>query len=223
MKVEAHLLTSEQQEWLMTMRKSIRDYLSKGDQAYFRMVETVLARDQNWVRWKIEYCPPIFKEAVSVGLYAEAKSSARKTIAPRRLKDTPPGAIDLTFLHEADKAKGLDGLRDPARFTELSVNELIKGMETDELDMEMATESERNVLQRQKDNKYWRAMRIATRTGLGKLTKLEPGKNTFKEVWLSDEVPSETVDDRQTSVTNEKSNDAPGAETDNMPSEVDVA
>lgn len=207
----------------MGIRKNIRDYLSKGDQAYFRMVETVLARDRNWVRWKIEYCPPIFKEAVSVELYAEAKSSARKTIAPRRLKDTPPGAIDLTFLHEADKARGLESLRDPARFTELSVNELIRGMETDELDMEMATESERNVLQRQKDNKYWRAMRIATRTGLGKLTKLEPGKNTFKEIWLSDEAPAETVETRQASVTNDKSSDEPGTGTDNMPSEVNVA
>jgi len=187
------------------------------------MVETVLARDQNWVRWKIEYCPPIFKEAVSVELHAEAKSSARKTIAPRRLKHTPPGAIDLTFLHEADNARGLDSLRDTSRFTELSVNELIKGMENDELDMEMATENERDVLQRQKDNKYWRAMRIATRTGLGKLTKLEPGKNTFKEIWLSDEAPSETVENRQESVTDDKRSEEPGAGTDNVPSEVDVS
>jgi len=205
------------------MRKNIRDYLSKGDQAYFRMVETVLARDQNWVRWKIEYCPPIFREAVSVELHSEAKSSARKTVAPRRLKDTPPGAIDLTFLHEADGARGLDSLRDPARFRELSVNELIKGMETDELDMEMATGDESSVLQRQKDNKYWRAMRIATRTGLGKLTKLEPGKNTFKEIWLADDIPSEIADTRQTSLNaNDQSVEDNGAEPDTRSSQVDV-
>jgi len=183
-----------------------------------------LARDQNWVRWKIEYCPPIFKEAVSVELHAEAKSSARKTVAPRRLKETPPGAIDLMFLHEADAARGLDSLRDPARFKERSVNELIKGIETDELDMEMATGDEHSVLQRQKDNKYWRAMRIATRTGLGKLTKLEPGTNTFKEIWLADDNPSEPADTRQPSLNaNEKNVEVTAVDPSTTQREVDVA
>lgn len=79
------------------------------------MVNTVLARDKNWVRWKVENCPSIVKEAEPAERYAETKASAKVATTSRRMRAKPMGATDLTFLSEADNAKGLERLKDPAR------------------------------------------------------------------------------------------------------------
>lgn len=80
------------------------------------MVDTVLSRDKNWVRWKLESCPPIVRDAVTPEENSQAKSGARQATVNRRLKPKPMGAIDVTFLAEVDNAKGLEGLKDPSRY-----------------------------------------------------------------------------------------------------------
>lgn len=84
------------------------------------MVDTVLSRDKNWVRWKLESCPSIVKDAVDPGDHSTAKSGARNATANRRMKSKPMGAIDVTFLSEADNAKGLERLKDPSRYVKTS-------------------------------------------------------------------------------------------------------
>jgi len=41
------------------MKKFLADYIKKDlEGAFFlRMVESVISRDKNWARWKIENCP----------------------------------------------------------------------------------------------------------------------------------------------------------------------
>jgi len=80
------------------------------------MVETVLARDKNWVKWKLESCPSIVKDAVTPQENAEAQIGAKQATATRRMKARPPGAIDVSFLADEDPDKGLAQLRNSSRY-----------------------------------------------------------------------------------------------------------
>lgn len=158
------------------------------------MVDTVLSRDKNWVRWKQESCPPIFRESVPSDQYSEAQKGAKQATATKRLKSRNMGAIDLTFLSEADAVKGLERLRDPARYTAPSIPDLVKGITGDELDLEMAmTEQETQSLEAAKSSKTWRALRTATRSALGKLDRAETGKS-LQDVFKSTEDAQEAQD-----------------------------
>lgn len=80
------------------------------------MVETVLARDKNWVRWKLESCPSIVKNAVTPRENEEALAGAKQATANKRMKARPAGAIDVSFLTQSNSAHGLERLKDRSRY-----------------------------------------------------------------------------------------------------------
>jgi THO complex subunit 1 len=79
------------------------------------MVDTVLTRDKNWVRWKADGCPPIEKPTISTQEYLETRSNAAKFATTKRLRATPLGSLDLRFLTEDDKHGNLERLKEPER------------------------------------------------------------------------------------------------------------
>jgi THO complex subunit 1 len=79
------------------------------------MVEQILSRDKNWVRWKTESCPPIVREPMQPELYNEAKVGAERAYATKRLRPAPLGALDLSFLAEAEASSGMERLKQPDR------------------------------------------------------------------------------------------------------------
>ena len=79
------------------------------------MVDTVLLRDKNWVRWKAENCPRIQLPPVPPEDFIEARDGAQKASANKRLRATPLGSLDLSFLTDEEKLDGMDKLKDPAR------------------------------------------------------------------------------------------------------------
>ena len=99
------------------MRGEIATYLQQGSEGkfYYRMVDTVLSRDKNWVRWKVEGCPPIQRDPVSAGDFSEAEKGAEKACANKRLRATPMGALDLKFLSDGGDAGGMEKLKDRER------------------------------------------------------------------------------------------------------------
>lgn len=99
------------------MRSDIATYLQQGPEGkfYYRMVDTVLARDKNWVRWKAEGCPPIERPAVSAEVFISARNGAQKACANKKLRPTPMGSLDLKFLSDAESLDGLEKLKDPER------------------------------------------------------------------------------------------------------------
>ena len=162
------------------MRDEINKYLKRAGadgNIYQRMAATVLSRDKNWVRWKMESCPSIIRDAVSAAQYLDAMQGARRATANRRIKANPTGTLNLNFLSEAGNVTGLDSLKDPARFSSPSIDDLVKGIGMDELDMEMAAGEELEILKARKDNKTWRAVRAATRSCLAKLEGIKPGES----------------------------------------------
>lgn len=102
---------------MTSARSKITNYLQEGPEGkfYHRMVDTVLSRDKNWVRWKLVSCPSIVKDAVNPEDHSAAKAGARNATTSRRMKSKPMGAIDVSFLSETDNAKGLERLKDPSR------------------------------------------------------------------------------------------------------------
>lgn len=79
------------------------------------MVDTVLSRDKNWVRWKAEGCPPIERPAVSVDEYLSARDKAIKTYANRRLRSSPMASLNLKFLSESESLSGVERLKETER------------------------------------------------------------------------------------------------------------
>ena len=99
------------------MRNDIADYLQQGTEGrfYYRMVDTVLSRDKNWVHWKAEGCPPIQRDPVSAHDFAEAETGAQRACANKRLRPTPMGSLDLKFLTDRSDVDGMEKLKDPER------------------------------------------------------------------------------------------------------------
>nr|POE89776.1 tho complex subunit 1 [Quercus suber] len=116
-------LDKEGELWAISTRSAISQYLANtGDgRFYCRMVDTALARDRNWIRWKVESCPSIIRDPVS----AEDEIAARKTLAevtrPRRVASRPAGGMDLGFLDE-EIGGGIEMLKDASRFTVPSIH-----------------------------------------------------------------------------------------------------
>lgn len=100
------------------MRKTIEEYLQQGagGKFYYRMVDTVLSRDKNWVRWKAEGCPLIEQPPVAVTEYLSSREHATKAYANKRLRPSPMGSLDLKFLSEGESLANLERLQEPERF-----------------------------------------------------------------------------------------------------------
>ncbi|KAF2153803.1 hypothetical protein K461DRAFT_292513 [Myriangium duriaei CBS 260.36] len=190
----SHTLSEEKKEWAQSIRSKITSYLQQGPDGsfYYRMVNTVLARDKNWIWWKIQRCPPIVAEAVKADEYLSAREGAIRATATRRMRAKPMGAMDLTFLSEAGSARGLQSLKDPARFQTPSIDQLIEQVSREELDLDFADGEEKEAIQSKIDSLSWRAIRAGSRTCLAKLDKLEPGKR-LQEV-LAQEKPAQEVE-----------------------------
>ncbi|OCT46082.1 hypothetical protein CLCR_00393 [Cladophialophora carrionii] len=159
-----YTLSDDDAKWAQSTRSQIATYLQQGGNGnegkfYYRMVDTVLSRDKNWVRWKAENCPPITREGVSPEMYLQARDTLTKQIEVARAPlVNPPGANDLAFL---SKVEPLEALKNPSkRYKVPTAEEYYRGIETDELDMDFATtEEEKRDIEERKAGKVWRALR----------------------------------------------------------------
>lgn len=109
-----------QTEWAEKMKKSIATYLSPLRDTeglyYHRMVNTVLSRDKNWVRWKLENCPQITREPVRSEAFSLARDTAKSACAIKRLRPSAIGSLNLDFLVDGDNnASGTQLLNASAR------------------------------------------------------------------------------------------------------------
>lgn len=79
------------------------------------MVNTVLSRDKNWVRWKLENCPQITRNPVRSQDFNQARDGAKSACATKRLRPTPMGSLDLKFLLDAENMNNLERLSEQTR------------------------------------------------------------------------------------------------------------
>lgn len=113
----SYVLNEESAKWASTMRNSIATYLQEGPEGkfYYRMVDTVLSRDKNWVHWKAEGCPLIERNPVSADDFAEAEKGAQKACTNKRLRPMPMGSLDLRFLSDGGDTEGMETLKHSER------------------------------------------------------------------------------------------------------------
>ncbi|KAJ9668096.1 hypothetical protein H2201_001902 [Coniosporium apollinis] len=205
-------LSEQDAEWALNSRTAIANYLREGPEGnfYYRMVDTVLSRDKNWVRWKMENCPPIAREPTPAQVLLEAKSGARRACATRRLKNTD-GAINLSFLSE-DGSNGVNRFDESHRNTVPSAEFFVREIQTYELDLEMAaTEDEKQKLQDDILGATWRALRVAARDKLSLFDKVDDGKN-LQRLLQSDASEGPVRDDGLAGGASEGRNDGSVAE-----------
>lgn len=201
-------LDEEDTKWALATRKTIKQSLQStiDGRFYDRMVETVLARDKNWVRWKVESCPSIVRDAVSTEQELDARRGAKGHTRPRKIPEKPMGAMDWSFLVESDGG-GLEALKDPSRLGAPSMDGLLKGIETDKLDLDMAMDdAETTMYKNMIDNKSWRVVREARVNKLGMLDAFEPNKDlndVFKQIEKAEPNEDTTADREDGTVPDE--------------------
>ncbi|RDW67131.1 THO complex subunit THO1/HPR1 [Aspergillus mulundensis] len=174
------ILSDEDAKWAVKMRKSIEGYLQEGagGKFYYRMVDTVLSRDKNWVRWKAEGCPPIEKTAVSVDEYIGARDKATKTYANKRLRVSPMNSLNLKFLSESESLSGVERLKEPERFSVPTSESLMGVIEDVEFDIDTAqTSDDKEAANQTKASKTWLMLRLSAKSKLAAFDKIDDGKN----------------------------------------------
>ncbi|KAI9833141.1 MAG: hypothetical protein M1819_003763 [Sarea resinae] len=179
--IYGHTLSDEDAKWALQTRSAIASYLQEGPEGkfYYRMVDTVLSRDKNWVRWKAENCPPIERPPFSTAQYLSAQKGIQDTCTNKRLRATPLGSLNLNFLSDAENMHaGLDRLKDPEKH-KLPLAESFQGpiMDNDfDIDMAGDDEAKKTELEEQKASKLWRALRIASKNKLKLFDKIDDGR-----------------------------------------------
>ncbi|EAW20472.1 THO complex subunit THO1/HPR1 [Aspergillus fischeri NRRL 181] len=189
------VLNEEDAKWATKMRKAIEEYLQEGTggKFYYRMVDTVLSRDKNWVRWKAEGCPLIERPAVSVAEYLGARENATKTYANKRLRPSPMGALNLNFLAEGESLSSIEKLKEPERYSVPSADSFMMGIMDDELDIDTAhTKEDKDTAIRAKASKTWRVLRLSAKGKLAAFDKIDDGKN-LKALFEAPQPPESTT------------------------------
>jgi THO complex subunit 1 len=100
------------------IKTAIANYLQEGPDGkfYYRMVDTVLSRDKNWVRWKMENCQPFTRDRVATEDFVQAKNGARQAVQTK--KNPKPMGVpgSMKFLYNTEAETGLAQLRHADRY-----------------------------------------------------------------------------------------------------------
>ncbi|KAF4591561.1 nuclear matrix protein [Ophiocordyceps camponoti-floridani] len=163
-------------KWANDMKTTISDYLKRGhDGPYFyRMVETVLARDKNWISWKMASCPPIQREPVSWHTFSDTKTSAQRLATTKRLRPIPLNAVNMDYLRDDHSSRDLSLRRDPSRYQLPDLDSFKQGIADDDFDLATAKDDEARInAASRKASKTWRALRLASRFKMAAFDKID--------------------------------------------------
>lgn len=189
----AYTLSEEDTKWAQSTRSSIASYLQQGNgnegKFYYRMVDTVLSRDKNWVRWKAENCPTISRDPIDLAVHIEAQKTLTK-LCEKSTMPAPPGANDLSFL---SKSEPIEALKKPSERHQVpTMEDYWKGIQGDDLDMDFAmTDEEKKELEERKAGRIWRALRSSGRRFV-LCEKIQNGNNLKALVGTTEEEEEDT-------------------------------
>ncbi|CAN9175277.1 unnamed protein product [Alternaria alternata] len=172
-------LREEDTEWALGIKTAIANYLQEGPDGkfYYRMVDTVLSRDKNWVRWKMENCQPFTRDRVPPAEFQQAKSGAQKAVVAKKASKPMGVPSTLNFLHNNDAENGLSQLRQRDRFNVPNAESYAKKVKMTDLDLEMTdAEDEKRQAGDKKSSYVWRGLRLASKTQLSSFDRIEHGK-----------------------------------------------
>ncbi|PVI06162.1 nuclear matrix protein [Periconia macrospinosa] len=175
-------LNDEETEWALGIKVSIANYLQEGPDGkfYYRMVDTVLSRDKNWVRWKMANCKSFQRKKVPTKDYVDSKSGAQRAVSNKKGTKSRVSS-DLHFLSNTDPQNALSQLRHDQKFVKPSPQFYANLIRTIDLDLDMAdTEEEKRKLLDTKSSRTWRGLRLASQGQLKSFDNIEHGKGLEK-------------------------------------------
>lgn len=165
---------------------------------FHRMVDTVLARDKNWVYWKMAGCPPIQRDSVSPYIWAEAQASAKRSTTNKRLRPIPLNAVSMDFLEEKDTETVMNELKDPTRFRVPDLYEFKSKISDTDFEISMAASSQAKAQAvATKASQSWRVMRIARGFKLAAFDKIDDS-NDINAIFEPLEDVDAATDEEQT-------------------------
>ncbi|KAG9192962.1 hypothetical protein G6011_11696 [Alternaria panax] len=172
-------LREEDTEWALGIKTAIANYLQEGPDGkfYYRMVDTVLSRDKNWVRWKMENCQPFTRDRVPPADFQQAKVGAQKAVVSKKVPKPFGVPSTLNFLNNNEAETGLSQLRQRDRFNVPNAESYAKKVKMTDLDLEMTdAEEEKRQAGEKKFSYIWRGLRLASKTQLSSFDRIEHGK-----------------------------------------------
>ena len=141
---------------------------------FYRMVDTVLARDKNWVYWKMANCEPIRRDPVPPEVWADAQAAAQRLTTNKRLRPVPLNAVSMEFLKEKDRDRVMEELKDPERYQIPDLDSFKAKIADDDFEISMASnEQTKAKAVVSKASKSWRALRIARDFKLAAFDKID--------------------------------------------------
>jgi THO complex subunit 1 len=212
-------LSAEDSKFCHSMRSSIATYLQQqgpgnDGKMYYRMVDTVLRRDKNWTRWKLENCPTITKAPLEVEEYRSTQTKLVE-LTERRPFLNPQGANNFDFLLHTEP---LGDLKHPSKRKGHDIPTLeqyYNAIEGRKLDNMMDDEDEQKAIDKDVQGMLWRALRASALTGQRFVLceKIQDGANT-RALIGKDEEPSTTIaegasEDANESTTKPTNGDGP--------------
>lgn len=165
-----------QAKWALATKTRVADYMRKDTpgRIFHRMVDTVLARDKNWVYWKMASCEPIQRDPVTPEVWADAQSAIQKAATNKRLRPVPLNAVPMDFLADKDRAKVMEELKNPERYSVPDLDTFKVKISDDDFDMSMASDERAKArIAASKASKSWRALRIARGFKLAAFDKID--------------------------------------------------
>ncbi|KAG9255173.1 THO complex subunit 1 transcription elongation factor-domain-containing protein [Emericellopsis atlantica] len=168
--------SEEDARWARETKDKIAEYMRKDvpGKAFYRVIETVLARDKNWVYWKMASCPPIKRDPIDPKVWAEAQASALRVTTSKRLRPVPMNAVPMEFLKPKAPGQALKELEDPKRYRLPDLDSFKAKINDSDFDIQMAkTPAEKARAQERKASQSWRAMRIARGFKLAAFDKID--------------------------------------------------
>lgn len=186
------VLSEDDIKWANDMKSDVTEYLKSAHDGHFfyRMVETILSRDKNWVRWKIENCPPIERPAVSPQEWAKGMEEAKVNATGKKIRPNTMHSLSLDFFKDDDDETAVEELKNPKRFKLPDVKSFKRGIQEADLEIEMPlTDKSKGEAVETKASMSWRALRIASRTKLQLFDKIESYEDI--SILFEDEKPKE--------------------------------
>ncbi|KAF1947734.1 nuclear matrix protein [Clathrospora elynae] len=175
-------LCEEDTEWALGIKNAIANYLQEGPDGkfYYRMVDTVLSRDKNWVRWKMENCQPFTRDRVPTQDFLQAKSGAQRAVGQKKSsKLSKPMGVpsSLNFLNNTEAENGLSQLRKRDSSKVPNAESYANKVRTTDAALDEAgTEEGKRQLGDEKTRYVWRGLRLASKQQLSSFDRFEHGK-----------------------------------------------
>ncbi|KAK7987619.1 hypothetical protein PG989_007934 [Apiospora arundinis] len=170
------IVSEDDDKWADSIKKRINDYILSGPDGQYvhRIIQSVTSRDKGWTRWKMEGCPPISKKPVTPEEFNEARASAKRMATSKRLRPHPMGSLNLDFLKEEDGETAMAKFKDPARYQLPDIAIFKAKIAEDDLNLDFAkSEKEKSDILEAKASKTWRALRLARRSRIAALDKID--------------------------------------------------